>query len=127
MPSSSKGFDGILDMTAARGYDIDFGTLQGQEHFAKPYTFISRVHTLGPGVPIEVEVREYLRMTEWDIAKGFGFLIIFARLSDIFCRKRALLSALTLFTVFSLACDVAQTMEQLYVFRASTSIIKISD
>lgn len=72
MPSSSKGFDGILDMTAARGYDIDFGTLQGQEHFAKPYTFISRVHTLGPGVPIEVEVREYLRMTEWDIAKGFG-------------------------------------------------------
>ncbi len=44
-----------------------------------------------------------------------GFLIIFARLSDIFGRKLALLSALTLFTVFSLACGVAQTTEQLYV------------
>ncbi|KAI4101562.1 MAG: hypothetical protein L6R37_004888 [Teloschistes peruensis] len=62
----------ISKILAARGYDIDFGTLQGQEHFAKPYPFISRVHTLGPGVPINVEEREYLRMTEWDIAKGFG-------------------------------------------------------
>lgn len=44
-----------------------------------------------------------------------GFLIIFARLSDIFGRKLALLSALTLFTVFSLACGVAQTTDQLYV------------
>ncbi|KAL8995314.1 MAG: hypothetical protein Q9169_004918 [Polycauliona sp. 2 TL-2023] len=62
----------ISKILAARGYDIEFGTLQGQEHFAKPYPFISRVHTLGPGVPIDVEEREYLRMTEWDIAKGFG-------------------------------------------------------
>ncbi|KAL9588224.1 MAG: hypothetical protein Q9203_002967 [Teloschistes exilis] len=51
-----------------------------------------------------------------------GFLIIFARLSDIFGRKLALLSALTLFTVFSLACGVAQTMEQLIVFRAFQGI-----
>ncbi|KAL8980593.1 MAG: hypothetical protein Q9205_004372 [Flavoplaca limonia] len=62
----------ISKILAARGYQVDFGTLQGQEHFAKPYEFISRVHTLGPGVPIDVEEREYLRMTEWDIAKGFG-------------------------------------------------------
>ncbi|KAL8843746.1 MAG: hypothetical protein Q9176_001954 [Flavoplaca citrina] len=52
------------------------------------------------------------------IATAPGFLIIFARLSDIFGRKLALLSALTLFTVFSLACGVAQTTEQLIIFRA---------
>lgn len=62
----------IGKILAARGYIVDFGTLQGQEHFAKPYEFISCVHTLGPGVPVDVEEREYLRMTEWDIAKGFG-------------------------------------------------------
>ncbi|KAL8643993.1 MAG: hypothetical protein Q9226_007990 [Calogaya cf. arnoldii] len=65
----------ISKVLAARGYDIDFGTLQGQEHYVKPYEFISRIHTLGPGVPIDVEEREYLRMTEWDIAKGFGPLM----------------------------------------------------
>ncbi|KAL8995318.1 MAG: hypothetical protein Q9169_004922 [Polycauliona sp. 2 TL-2023] len=51
-----------------------------------------------------------------------GFLIIFARLSDIFGRKLALLSALTLFTVFSLACGVAQTTNQLIIFRAFQGI-----
>ena len=62
----------ISKILASRGYLIEFGTLQGQEHFAKPYDFVSHVHTLGPGVPVDVEEREYIRMTEWDIAKGFG-------------------------------------------------------
>ncbi|KAL9594711.1 MAG: hypothetical protein Q9219_006875 [cf. Caloplaca sp. 3 TL-2023] len=62
----------ISKILASRGAIIEFGTLQGQEHFAKPYNFISCVHTLGPGVPVDVEEREYLRMTEWDIAEGFG-------------------------------------------------------
>ncbi|KAL8717588.1 MAG: hypothetical protein Q9225_005177 [Loekoesia sp. 1 TL-2023] len=62
----------ISKILASRGYIIDFGTLQGQEYFAKPYEFVSRVHTLGPGIPVDVEEREYLRMTEWDIAEGFG-------------------------------------------------------
>ena len=44
-----------------------------------------------------------------------GFLIIYARLSDVFGRKGAILVALAFFTIFSLLCGVAQSMEQLYV------------
>lgn len=44
-----------------------------------------------------------------------GFLIIYAKLSDIFGRKIMLLSAFLLFTVFSTACGAAQTLLQLYV------------
>lgn len=44
-----------------------------------------------------------------------GFLIIYAKLSDIFGRKIMLLSALLLFTVFSSACGAAQTLLQLCV------------
>ncbi|WQF84727.1 Putative major facilitator superfamily, MFS transporter superfamily [Colletotrichum destructivum] len=47
-----------------------------------------------------------------------GFLIIFARISDLFGRKGTVLVSLTVFTLFSLACGVSQTMEQLIVFRA---------
>jgi MFS family permease len=45
-----------------------------------------------------------------------GFLIVFARLSDFFGRKNALLVALAIFTTFSGICGAAQTMEQLYVY-----------
>ncbi|GFF39729.1 multidrug resistance protein 3 [Aspergillus udagawae] len=44
-----------------------------------------------------------------------GFLIIYARCSDIFGRKSAFLSALVIFTVFSIACGVARTVDQLWV------------
>lgn len=47
-----------------------------------------------------------------------GFLIAFARLSDFFGRKNAILAALAVFTVFSGICGAAQSMEQLIVFRA---------
>ncbi|PGH19325.1 hypothetical protein AJ80_04078 [Polytolypa hystricis UAMH7299] len=47
-----------------------------------------------------------------------GFLIIFARCSDIFGRKPMWLVALFLFTTFSLACGLSQTMNQLIIFRA---------
>jgi hypothetical protein len=42
-----------------------------------------------------------------------GFLIVFARLSDFFGRKNAILAALIVFTVFSGICGAAQSMEQL--------------
>lgn len=42
-----------------------------------------------------------------------GFLVIYARLSDIFGRKSTILVALILFTLFSLLCEVAQSMKQL--------------
>ncbi|KAH6632551.1 major facilitator superfamily transporter [Chaetomium tenue] len=47
-----------------------------------------------------------------------GFLVIYAKLSDIFGTKLLVLCAITLFTVFSLACGASSTMLQLIVFRA---------
>ncbi|KAG8623588.1 hypothetical protein KVT40_008564 [Elsinoe batatas] len=47
-----------------------------------------------------------------------GFLIVFARLSDLFGRKGTLITAYGLFTTFSLACGLSRTIDQLIVFRA---------
>lgn len=42
-----------------------------------------------------------------------GFLVIYARLSDIFGRKSVIFGALSVFTLFSILCGVAQSMTQL--------------
>ncbi|KAF1958519.1 MFS multidrug transporter-like protein [Byssothecium circinans] len=47
-----------------------------------------------------------------------SFLIIWAKLSDIFGRKSFILASILLFVVFSGACGAAATTEQLIVFRA---------
>ncbi|KAH7413975.1 MFS multidrug transporter-like protein [Phaeosphaeria sp. MPI-PUGE-AT-0046c] len=47
-----------------------------------------------------------------------GFLVIFAKLSDIFGRKLLFCIALLIFTIFSAACGAAQNITQLIVFRA---------
>ncbi|KAK4118273.1 MFS general substrate transporter [Parathielavia appendiculata] len=51
-----------------------------------------------------------------------GFLIIFARISDMFGRKGTLCGSIIIFTAFSLACGLAQTMTQLIIFRAFQGI-----
>ncbi|KAK8060538.1 drug resistance transporter EmrB/QacA subfamily [Apiospora saccharicola] len=51
-----------------------------------------------------------------------GFLIIFARLSDLFGRKPTLISAIVIFTSFSAACGAAQSMTQLIILRAFQGI-----
>ncbi|CAF9909471.1 hypothetical protein IMSHALPRED_008372 [Imshaugia aleurites] len=51
-----------------------------------------------------------------------GFLIIYARLSDFFGRRNAILVALAFFILWSLACGFAQRMEQLIIFRALQGI-----
>ncbi|KAL9110367.1 MAG: hypothetical protein Q9227_005098 [Pyrenula ochraceoflavens] len=51
-----------------------------------------------------------------------GFLIIFARCSDIFGRRSTFLVALIFFVAFSLACGFSQTMDQLIIFRAFQGI-----
>lgn len=51
-----------------------------------------------------------------------GFMIFWSKLSDIIGRKTALISTMTLFTIFSGACGAAQTMDQLIVFRALQGI-----
>ncbi|KAK4224901.1 major facilitator superfamily transporter [Podospora fimiseda] len=47
-----------------------------------------------------------------------GFLIIYARLSDFLGTKLLLIIALSLFTIFSIACGVSNTMLQLIIFRS---------
>lgn len=47
-----------------------------------------------------------------------GFMIFWSKLSDIIGRKTALISTMTIFTVFSGACGGARTMNQLIVFRS---------
>ncbi|MCJ1393515.1 hypothetical protein MMC18_006390 [Xylographa bjoerkii] len=47
-----------------------------------------------------------------------GFLIIYAKFSDIFGRKPLILTALVIFTTFSITCGTSQTMLELIVFRS---------
>ncbi|KAK8069348.1 hypothetical protein PG994_005964 [Apiospora phragmitis] len=47
-----------------------------------------------------------------------GFIIVWAKLSDIFKRKWALLAALTIFIIASALCGASQNMTMLIVFRA---------
>lgn len=54
-------------MLDSRGYNIEFGTLEGQEHWAHGYDFISRVHILGAGITKVEEEQNYLRMTDWHL------------------------------------------------------------
>ena len=51
-----------------------------------------------------------------------GFMIIYARFSDVFGRKGALLVAVGFFGIFSLACGLARFMKQLIVLRAFQGI-----
>ncbi|PYH67690.1 putative MFS multidrug transporter [Aspergillus vadensis CBS 113365] len=51
-----------------------------------------------------------------------GFLIVYSRCSDIFGRKSSFITALAIFTAFSIACGVSRTMEQLIIFRAFQGI-----
>ncbi|CAF9915301.1 MAG: hypothetical protein HETSPECPRED_002355 [Heterodermia speciosa] len=51
-----------------------------------------------------------------------GFLIIWAKFSDIFGRKPLVVASISLFIVFSAACGGAQTLTQLIIFRALQGI-----
>jgi len=69
-------------------------------------------------VPIADQLHA-LNQTSWIVTAYLltytGFLIIFAKLSDVFGRKEVLITTLLLFTVFSGACAAAKTIEQLLV------------
>jgi len=45
---------------------------------------------------------------------GLGFLIIIAKLSDIFGRKALIQSCLVVFVAFSIGCGAARSLTQLY-------------
>jgi MFS family permease len=47
-----------------------------------------------------------------------GFMIVYARLSDIYGRKPALLAAVGIFGLFSLGCGLASEMRTLIILRA---------
>lgn len=52
---------------AARGHQIEFGTLHGREHWAEKHDFVSKIHTLGPGVSAEEEAKQYYNFSKWDL------------------------------------------------------------
>ncbi|KAK4116666.1 MFS general substrate transporter [Canariomyces notabilis] len=62
----------------------------------------------------------------WVVAAYFltytGFLVIYAKLASIFGSKTMFLLALTFFTVFSIGCGSASTMNQLIILRAFQGI-----
>jgi MFS family permease len=65
----------------------------------------------------------YARIKEVQSTKAYvGFSVIFARLSDGIGRKGAILLAWILFSGFSFASGLAQSMNQLIVFRALQGI-----
>ncbi|CUM67696.1 uncharacterized protein PRCAT00005399001 [Priceomyces carsonii] len=50
------------------------------------------------------------------------FMVFFGRMSDIFSRKYVLIAAMWILSIFDLACGLAQTPYQLYVFRGFCGI-----
>ncbi|TLD25534.1 hypothetical protein PspLS_05725 [Pyricularia sp. CBS 133598] len=52
------------------------------------------------------------------LATNTGFLIIYSKLSDILGCKMMLLTALVIFTIFSIACGASNSMISLIIFRA---------
>ncbi|CCF38151.1 ComD protein [Colletotrichum higginsianum] len=63
------------------------------------------------------EKRE-IQLATLDLQYGWRLWLNVGWISDLFGRKGTVLVSLTVFTLFSLACGVSQTMEQLIVFRA---------
>jgi MFS family permease len=56
------------------------------------------------------------------ILADIGCAVFFTRLSDVFGRRQMVLASFFFFTIFSLACGLAQSVEQLIVFRALQGI-----
>ena len=50
----------------SRGHTIELATLAGNEGWAAECDFVAKTYTLGPGVPEDVEEREYLAMSAWE-------------------------------------------------------------
>jgi MFS family permease len=48
-----------------------------------------------------------------NLNKNLGMLIIWAKLSDIFGRKPAIIATMAIFVAFSGGCGASQTMDQL--------------
>ncbi|KAF2103223.1 hypothetical protein NA57DRAFT_72202 [Rhizodiscina lignyota] len=76
-------------------------------------------------VPITTDLQHF-DISSW-IFSGYlltfaSFLLIFARMSDIFGRKLVLLVCLAVFSLFSLGCGYSQTMIQLIICRAFQGI-----
>ncbi|KAF5134408.1 UDP-glucuronosyltransferase 2B23 [Metarhizium anisopliae] len=55
---------------SARGHNIEFATLDGQENWVGGYEFVANVHLLGPGPTEEQMDSHYLRMRDWDMSRG---------------------------------------------------------
>ena len=64
----------IARILAARGHQIEYGTLQGGAKCANGYDFISRFHTLGP--PLLMPKYDSIRKLTWDTRNPFKPLMM---------------------------------------------------
>ncbi|RMZ75535.1 hypothetical protein DV738_g5437, partial [Chaetothyriales sp. CBS 135597] len=56
----------ICALLAQRGHTIELATLQGRQHLAVPYPFISDIHILGRAITASEEKQLYSRLNEWN-------------------------------------------------------------
>ncbi|PGH19324.1 hypothetical protein AJ80_04077 [Polytolypa hystricis UAMH7299] len=70
-PNAEPLFE-IAKILHARGYVVEFATLESQECWANGYEFVSKFHILGPAIQLDVEEAGYLRMTDWKAPSLFG-------------------------------------------------------
>ena len=60
---------------AARDHEIEFGTLRGREHWAAKHDFVSKIHTLSPGVSAEEEATQYYNCSKWNLNADLGVVL----------------------------------------------------
>ncbi|OTB06092.1 glycosyltransferase family 1 protein [Hypoxylon sp. CI-4A] len=56
----------VCQILADRGHVIEFATLSGREHYARPYPFVSKVHIIGRAITAEEDEQLYLKLGNWD-------------------------------------------------------------
>ena len=87
--------------------------LQGFEN--RDWVVTSYLLTYTGNTPFQPNSSSYY-LNRPDLTCKTGFLVIYAKFSDIFGTKFMLLLALATFTVFSIACGAATGITELYVF-----------
>ena len=49
---------------AARGHEVEFGTLQAREHWASKHNFVSKIHILGPKITAKEDAKQYFNVNK---------------------------------------------------------------
>ncbi|KAI9778083.1 MAG: hypothetical protein M1839_008387 [Geoglossum umbratile] len=62
---------------SSRGHTVEFGTLEGRDHWLGDYPFIAKIHILGPAVPPDEEEASYLRLSHWSDKLSMNWTAVF--------------------------------------------------